>query len=89
MSSPVSKIKYGNVSLSKFENENTKDGKSFTTSSFTPQKAYKVGDEWKFSSSFKPSELVFLIQACQEALIDYYRKDEPKPQPQQSNDVPF
>jgi len=89
MASPVSKIKYGNVSLSKFENQNNKDGKSFTTVSYTPQKAYKVGDDWKFSSSFKPSELVFLIQACQEALIDYYKKVDSKPQPQQSNDVPF
>jgi len=87
-SSPTKKYRFGNVSLSQFKNQNTKDGKSFETTSYTPQKAYKVGDEWKFSSSFKPSELVFLIQACQEALIDYYKKEDPKPQPQ-SNDVPF
>ena len=88
MSSPSKKYRFGNVSLSRFENQNTKDGKSFETTSFTPQKAYKVGDEWKFSNSFKPSELVFLIQACQEALIDYYKKVDPKPA-QSSNAAPF
>lgn len=88
-SSPTKKYRYGNCSLSQFENQNTKDGKSFTTVSYTPQKSYKVGDETKFTNSFKPNELTFLIQCCMAALDDYYRKDEMKPVQQSGDNIPF
>ena len=88
-SSPVHKHRFGNVTLSKFENTNSKDGKSFTTASYTLQKSYKVGDKTKFTNSLKPNEMMFAIQCLQEALIDYYRKsDEPK-LAQNNNVAPF
>lgn len=90
MSSPSRKYRFGNVTLSRFENTNTKDGKSFQTSSYSPQKTYKAEHDWKFTNSYKPSELPFLIQCCVEALNDYYRKDTPEPKSEiAANSAPF
>jgi len=86
MAAPTKTYKFGNVSLSQFENQGTKDGKTFTTVSFNPQKVYSQNGETKYSSSFKPNELFFLIQCCQEALISYYQKTYKE---STQSDVPF
>ena len=88
-SSPTKRFRFGNVSLSKFENTNSKDGKSFTTASYTLQKSYKVDDKTKFTNSLKPNEMMFAIQCLQEALVDYYKKDEFKPVQQGNEAAPF
>ena len=81
MSSPIKTFRFGAVSLSVFENEGSKDGKSFTTKSFQLVKNYKKGDDWKTTNNYKVSELVNVIQACQSALNDYYDKTNNEPVP--------
>ena len=82
MSKPVKTYRFGSVSLSVWENEQTKDGKTFTAKSFQLAKNYKAGDDWKTTNNYKASELVNVIQCAQAALDDYYKResyqDEPK-----------
>lgn len=73
---PVTKINVGNVQLSVWENEVGKGKDKFTTTSISLNKSYKKDDEWKTSTSFKYSELPFVIMACQRALENKYMKDE-------------
>jgi len=86
--SPTKKFSFGNCTLSMFENKGNKDGQSYVTKSYTPQKVYRKDNEFKFSNSFKPAELFYLIQACQAALIDHYKKDYEQ-KPSQSNESPI
>jgi len=87
MAAPTKTFRFGNVLLSQFENKSTKDGKTFTVVSFNPQKVYNQNGETKYSSSFKPNELFFLIQCCQEAVISYYQKTYKKSET--SEKIPF
>ncbi len=77
MSSPVDKITCGNVTVAVFENQVGKGKDAFTSKSVTIQKNYKDKEgKWQSSTSFKPSELFFVIQALQVILDRIYRKDE-------------
>lgn len=76
MSSPIKVYKYGNVSVSVFENEaQGKEGK-FTTLSYQVQKCYRVGDETKFTNSLKANEIPLAILCLEEAYKDNYTKEE-------------
>lgn len=74
MAAPVKNYRFGPVSLSVWENEGSKDGKTFTTKSFQLTKNYKKGDDWKTTNSYKVNELVNVIQCAQAALNDYYNR---------------
>jgi hypothetical protein len=77
MGAPIDKITFGNVTLAVFENTVGKGKESFTTKSVVIQKNYKDKDgKWKSTSSFKPSELMYVIMACQDMLERIYRKDD-------------
>lgn len=76
MAAPVDKITVGNVTLSVFENTVGKGKEAFTSQSVTIQKNYKGKDgKWASSSSFKDSELMYVIMACQERLRKKYFRD--------------
>ena len=73
---PTSKINMGPVTLSVWENEVGSGKDAFTTQSITLQKNYKDKDGWKSTGSLKYSELMYVILACQQALIDKYHREE-------------
>jgi len=73
---PVSKVNVGSVTLSVWENEVGKGKDAFTTQSITIQKNYKDRDEWKSTGSLKFNELIYVILACQKALMDKYNREE-------------
>lgn len=78
MASPVSKVNFGDITLAVWENSGkTKDGKEFVTQSITIQKNYKKDDKWQSTNSLKDSDLMYVILACQQRLIDKYKRDEP------------
>lgn len=71
--SPLQKFKFGRISLTVWENV----GKDFTTVSYQLAKNYQDKDNnWKTTNSYKATELINVIQACQAALDYHYRKDE-------------
>lgn len=61
---PIAKFSVGNVSVAVWENE-SKEGNSFNTVSL--QRSYKVGEEWKASSSLNVNDLPKAILALQKA----------------------
>lgn len=74
---PVDKIQVGPVTLSVWENVVTKGKDEFTNTSVSFQKSYKDKDgKWQTSQSFKDSELLYVIMACQERLKRKYLKEE-------------
>lgn len=76
MGAPVHKISVGNVTLNVWENEVGRGDDKFKVQSVSIQKNYKKDDKWESSSSFKYSEIPFVIMACQKALEDKYLKEE-------------
>lgn len=74
---PVHQIKVGSIALSVWENEVGKGKDAFTAQSVSIQKNYKdKNGEWKSSGSFKFTELMNIIIACQEALKFKYLKED-------------
>jgi len=72
MSQPIETLSYpaGNgsqIQLSVWENEVKKENQTFVTHAVTIQRRYKDGDEWKSSSSFRPSDLLTIAHAMHEA----------------------
>ncbi len=61
---PVKKVKIGGVEAAVWENS-SKEGKKFFTT--TMERSYKVGEEWKKTSSLRDSDLPKAILALQEA----------------------
>jgi len=63
-SAPVKKVKVGGVEVAVWENS-SKDGKKFFTT--TMERNYKVGEDWKKTSSLRTDDLPKAILALQEA----------------------
>ncbi|VVB76221.1 Uncharacterised protein [uncultured archaeon] len=61
---PVKKVKIGGIEAAVWENS-SKEGKKFFTT--TMERSYKVGEEWKKTSSLRDSDLPKAILALQEA----------------------
>ncbi len=57
MSKPEKRIKCGAITLSIWANEKSVDGKPATIHNATISRAYKVGDEWKHTSTFEVEDL--------------------------------
>lgn len=75
MASPLHSIRFGGVSLSIWENKNGK----YATKSCQIVKNYKDDKgSWKTTNSYNVSELVNVIQCCQQALDILYRRDASK-----------
>lgn len=66
---PKKKFVSGNISISVWENEHEKEGRKFTMQTYTPQKSYKDGEEWKESKSYTAGELLAL-RSLIDAAID-------------------
>ncbi len=73
---PTNEITKGNVKVSMWEKEHEKDGKKFKTKTFTAQRFYKDGEEWKYTNSFNLSDVPKLIIALQEAFNNAITKKE-------------
>lgn len=74
---PIDKLTVGNVTLSVFENMVGKGKDAFTTKSISIQKNYKDKDgKWNSTTSFKPSELMYVILACTKILEKIYLRGE-------------
>ena len=61
MSSPEKVFRIGYVSASVFVNEIKTDGGNKNVRNVNLQRRYKDGDEWKQTSSFRPSDAFNLI----------------------------
>ena len=61
---PIAKYSVGNISVAVWENE-SKEGNSFNTVSL--QRSYKVGEEWKSSTSLNVNDLPKASLALQKA----------------------
>lgn len=72
---PIHSIRVGGIQLAIWENE-LKDGKG-TVQSITIKGSYKVGEEWKDTTSFKYSDLPLIQMAMQKALEFRYLKENP------------
>jgi hypothetical protein len=70
---PIETIKCGPVQLAVFENTIKKGGEDIKTYSVSITKSYKDKDnKWQTTSSFKDSELIYVIMACQKRLENKY-----------------
>lgn len=78
MAKPVQTFRRGSVSIAVFEKELTKNGKTFTSTSFAIQTSYKDKDgKWQNSSFFKVTDLPKLLLALMDAMnYAYGKKDE-------------
>jgi len=55
---PVKSFKSALIELAVWENQaKDKDGKEFISTSFTIHRSYKDGDDWKTTTSFRPSDM--------------------------------
>jgi len=61
---PIAKYSIGNISAAVWENQ-SKEGNSFNTVSL--QRSYKVGEEWKSTTSLRVADLPKAILALQKA----------------------
>jgi hypothetical protein len=61
---PVEKIKYGGITLDIWENEGPNNSKFYT---FTIQRSYKQGNDWKNTTSLRQQDLPKVILALQKA----------------------
>lgn len=61
---PVKKVKIGGIEAAVWENS-SKDGKKFFTT--TMERNYKIGEEWKKTSSLRDNDLPKAILALQKA----------------------
>lgn len=71
---PTQKHRAGSVTLSTWENvQKGKDGKDYTNKSFTLQRSYRDGEEWKNTQSLRiqdlPKAIVCMQLAYQEELV--------------------
>ena len=67
MNRPIKKFKSGGVVLTVWENEN-KDGDKYNT--YSLQRNYKDGDEWKQTSSLRQNDLAKLLSVTLASLQD-------------------
>ena len=65
MSRPAKSLKFGQIEVAEWHNQ----GKYGIEKSYTFQKSYKSGDEWKHTSFFKQNEL-YKIKALIDELIN-------------------
>ena len=76
MSKPVHEIKYGSIAVAVFERDSEKFGK---TQSYALTKSYKKkdSDEWVNQTVYlnNATDIVNVIQVCQELLNYKYRKE--------------
>ncbi|MFH1390850.1 MAG: hypothetical protein ABIH20_00890, partial [Candidatus Diapherotrites archaeon] len=70
---PTTKFRVGNVNVAVWENENKK-GNAFKSVSL--EKVYKVGEEWKSTTSLNINEIPKAILALQKAYEHIALKDE-------------
>ena len=76
---PIDRIPAGPIVLSIWENEFTKGKETIVTQSVSIQKNYKTKDgKWESTSSFKHSDLPFVVMAIEEALRRKYIKESTK-----------
>ena len=61
---PVKSLRFGAIEASIWENESA-DGRP--THSVTFARSYKVGDDWKTSTSFRTEHLLLLAKAADQA----------------------
>ena len=61
---PVKKVKIGGIEVAVWENKSEKGNKFYNT---TLERSYKVGEEWKKTTSLRDSDLPRAILALQEA----------------------
>ena len=74
---PVDKINVGTVQLVVFENEIGTGKDAYKTASVSISKSYKdKNGRWQRTTSFKDTELMYIILACQERLKHKYLKDQ-------------
>lgn len=73
--SPEATYRYGSVSASVFVNESENSGQIRTFRNVNLQRAYRDGDETKFSSSFGLADLPSAIRALQKALQHVEEKE--------------
>ena len=71
MTGPISKVRLGGVECAVWLNKD-KDGREYKTFSF--QRSYKVGEEWKHANSFRLNDLPKLWRAAQQAFDAEFTK---------------
>ena len=64
---PIYRFQCGNVSASVFCNEVEKDGVTYPRYNVNIERSYKIGDEWKRTSSFGVNDLHKVITVAQKA----------------------
>jgi len=74
---PVKKYQFGNVVVNVWETTVGKGKDSFTAQSVSVNKSYKDKDgKWQQSTSFKFSEIPFVIMALEKAMEDKYLRED-------------
>ena len=63
------------MTVTEWENEKEYNGSKVKVSSFTIQKSYKDGDEWKTTTSFNTNDLPRLIAALQRSFNNTILKE--------------
>jgi len=71
---PIKSIRVGAIQLSIWENP--MKGKDEFIRSCTISKSYKMGEEWKTTTSFKMADLPLIQVAMQKALEFHYLKED-------------
>lgn len=75
-SKPVFSTKVGTIQLAVFENE-IKGKEGAVARSISITRSYKLGDEWKTTTSFRGSDLPHVKLAIDKAMEFLYCKDVP------------
>ncbi len=76
--SPVKTLAYpagtGNqIQLAIWENKQSKEGEEFKSYSVSIQRRYRDGEQWKTATGFRPSGVLVVSHACQQAYDEIRR----------------
>lgn len=77
MSAPIFQSKIGSVQVAVWEREGNKDGESFKSQSISITKPYKKDDKWINGTSYKLSDIPYIIMALLDVFAWKYKKEIP------------
>ena len=80
MAAPINKAKYSGIEVNVWEREIQKDGETFTIQSINIIKPYKdkKTDKWENGTSFKLSDIPYIIMALVDVFSWKYKREIPK-----------
>jgi hypothetical protein len=73
---PVKRFRSGRVSVAQFENKFQNEDGERTSRMYSPQKSYKVGEEWKTSNSYSLKDLIHLRGIIDQIVSSAYQVTE-------------